>query len=158
MLLSLSWLTHGKNLLRIQEVLRSPRIQLEQDQLEQDQRLPRNDWHGTTKDRQYLDPTEDDRIPRRMKQHQLNRDWEGVDSHAGPKDTAQRIIRFAKLKLSTKMAGQGGRIGRTQGNRKIHIMSRPRNPPSGGGKPSDQSIVIHQAVGLRLVEATHDVG
>ena len=73
-------------------------------------------------------------------------------------DTTQRIIRFARLKLCTKMACKSCRIRRTERERKIDIMGRPRHAPCGYRKSADKSVLIQEVPGFRVVETTHDLG
>ena len=88
----------------------------------------------------------------------MNGDRKVVDGDARSKDTAQRIIRFARLKLRPKMACKGCRVRRTERDRKIDIMRRSWNAPCGDRKPSDESILIQEMPGFRVVQTTHDLG
>jgi len=120
--------------------------------------LPRHHSHRATKNQQRFHFTKYEGVPRRRQQDQLNGDRKVIDGNARSKDTAQRILRFARLELCTKMACKGRRIRRTEREGKIDIMRRSRCAPCRDRKPANESILIQEVPGFRVIETTHDLG
>jgi hypothetical protein len=62
------------------------------------------------------------------------------------------------MKLGMKIGCQRCGISGTERQHEIDILRCPWNAPGRDGKPADQSILLDQMPGLRVVETTHDLG